>query len=211
VDDLLARGYRDITILDVSETAFDVTKKRLGAAAEKLRWIVADITDDRLELDTYDVWHDRAVFHFLTTIEQRAAYVRQVARAVRPGGPHEVQRTRCRALRRRFPARRIRHSLPSRGKLEGTAPNSLRDDPAISLLLLPDRMSAVREVLVVFCRRAKILGSWLAAQRVARQVGQAFELGAAFDFVFSCSSRMLSARGGAAPPPPRNQAELGCD
>ena len=72
-------------------------------------------------------------------------------------------------------------------------------------------MSAVREVLVVLSRRAKILGSWLAAQRVARQVGQAFELGAAFDFVFSCSSRMLRARGGAAPSPPRNQAELGCD
>jgi SAM-dependent methyltransferase/Co/Zn/Cd efflux system component len=85
-DDLLARGYEDITVLDVSQTAVDVTKKRLGLAAEQIHWLVADITEAHLEPGAYDVWHDRAVFHFLTASEQRAAYVRQVGHAVNPGG-----------------------------------------------------------------------------------------------------------------------------
>ena len=86
VDDLLARGYQNLTVLDISQTAVDVTKKRLGLAAEQVHWLVADVTDAQLELGAYDVWHDRAVFHFLTVIEQRVAYVRNVAHAVRPGG-----------------------------------------------------------------------------------------------------------------------------
>jgi SAM-dependent methyltransferase len=86
VDDLLLRGYRDLTVLEVSQVAFDVTKKRLGDAARQLRWIVADVTQASLDLGAYDVWHDRAVFHFLTERKQREAYVRQVAHAVRPGG-----------------------------------------------------------------------------------------------------------------------------
>jgi hypothetical protein len=51
-----------------------------------VRWIAADITEVELEPRAYDLWHDRAVFHFLTVPEQRTAYVRQVARSVRPGG-----------------------------------------------------------------------------------------------------------------------------
>ena len=86
VDDLLAHNYRNITILDVSPTAIDVTKKRLGSAAEHVQWIAADITTAELPSGAYDVWHDRAVFHFLTKMDQRIAYVRQVARAVKPGG-----------------------------------------------------------------------------------------------------------------------------
>jgi SAM-dependent methyltransferase len=86
VDDLLARGYDNLTVLDVSQTAVDVTKKRLGLAAERVHWLVADITEVHLPPSTYDVWHDRAVFHFLTTPEQRIAYVRQVADAVKSGG-----------------------------------------------------------------------------------------------------------------------------
>jgi len=86
VDDLLARGYQNITILDVSQTAIEVTKKRLGVTAEQIHWLVADITESQLDLGAYDVWHDRAVFHFLTAVEHRTAYVRNVARAVRPGG-----------------------------------------------------------------------------------------------------------------------------
>jgi 2-polyprenyl-3-methyl-5-hydroxy-6-metoxy-1,4-benzoquinol methylase len=86
VDDLLARGYDNITVLDVSQTALDVTKKRLDALAEQINWIIADITQAQLEPFAYDVWHDRAVFHFLTSNEQRAAYVRNVATSVRPGG-----------------------------------------------------------------------------------------------------------------------------
>jgi 2-polyprenyl-3-methyl-5-hydroxy-6-metoxy-1,4-benzoquinol methylase len=86
VDDLLAQGYEDITVLDVSQTAIDVTKKRLGLAAEQIHWLVADITLAQLEPRAYDVWHDRAVFHFLTAGEHRAAYVRQVGHAVKLGG-----------------------------------------------------------------------------------------------------------------------------
>jgi SAM-dependent methyltransferase len=86
VDDLLARGYENLTVLDVSQTALDVTKKRLGLAAERVHWLVADITEAHLEPGAYDVWHDRAVFHFLIAPEQRTAYVRQVAHAVKSGG-----------------------------------------------------------------------------------------------------------------------------
>lgn len=86
VDDLLLRGYENITVLDVSQTAIELTRRRLGSAAEQVRWLVADIAEIELEPHAYDVWHDRAVFHFLTAPEQRVAYVRQVARSVKPGG-----------------------------------------------------------------------------------------------------------------------------
>jgi len=86
VDDLLLRGYKSLNVLDVSPTAIEVTKKRLGTAAKQVRWLVGDIVEIELEPHAYDLWHDRAVFHFLTTPERRLAYVRQVTRAVRPGG-----------------------------------------------------------------------------------------------------------------------------
>jgi 2-polyprenyl-3-methyl-5-hydroxy-6-metoxy-1,4-benzoquinol methylase len=86
VDDLLAAGYQNPTVLDVSQTAIDVTKARLGAKAEQVHWIVADILSCELPANEYDVWHDRAVFHFLTAPKQRSAYVRQVANSVKPGG-----------------------------------------------------------------------------------------------------------------------------
>jgi 2-polyprenyl-3-methyl-5-hydroxy-6-metoxy-1,4-benzoquinol methylase len=86
VDDLLAHGYQNVSVLDVSQTAIDVTKQRLGPAAERVHWLAADITSAEFPSSTYDVWHDRAVFHFLTKTDQRLAYVRQVARAVKPGG-----------------------------------------------------------------------------------------------------------------------------
>ncbi len=86
VDDLLLRGYKNLTVLDVSQTAIEVTKKRLGSAAEQARWLVGDILKIELEPCAYDLWHDRAVFHFLTTPERRIAYVQQVIRAVKPGG-----------------------------------------------------------------------------------------------------------------------------
>ena len=86
VDDLLAHGYRNITVLDVSQTAIDVTKGRLARAAERVHWVAGEITKADLAPAAYDVWHDRAVFHFLTAVEQRVAYVRQVGRAVKAGG-----------------------------------------------------------------------------------------------------------------------------
>lgn len=85
-DDLLSRGFQNITVLDISATAIDVCKKRLGSLADRIKWLAADITRVELEPSTYAVWHDRAVFHFLTGIEQRAAYVQNVARSVKRGG-----------------------------------------------------------------------------------------------------------------------------
>lgn len=86
VDDLLARGYTDVSVLDISAEAIRVARARLGAQAGRARWLVGDITQAELPERRYDVWHDRAVFHFLLEPAQRAAYVRQVARAMRPGG-----------------------------------------------------------------------------------------------------------------------------
>jgi len=86
VDDLLLSGYRNVTVLDVSQVAISVTRKRLGDAVCQVRWIVADVTEASLDPGAYDIWHDRAVFHFLTDRKQREAYIRQVARAVRTGG-----------------------------------------------------------------------------------------------------------------------------
>ena len=86
VDDLVVRGYSDVTVLDISPAAIEVAKARLGASAAAVHWITGDITAVELEAARYDIWHDRAVFHFLTSADDRAAYVRQVARAVRRGG-----------------------------------------------------------------------------------------------------------------------------
>jgi 2-polyprenyl-3-methyl-5-hydroxy-6-metoxy-1,4-benzoquinol methylase len=86
VDDLLAREYENITVLDISQSAIDANRKRLGNAAERVHWLLADITQVELEPSAYDVWHDRAVFHFLTAASDRIAYVRQVAQAVKRGG-----------------------------------------------------------------------------------------------------------------------------
>lgn len=86
VDDLLARGYRNISVLDISTTALDVVRKRLGAKATDIEWLCGDVTTYPFTGYLYDLWHDRAVFHFLTDPKDRVAYVRQVARAVKPGG-----------------------------------------------------------------------------------------------------------------------------
>jgi len=85
-DDLVTRGYRDVTVLDVSGKALDVARERLGDRAARVRWIRGDVTTYPVEANAYDVWHDRAVFHFLTAPRERARYVRQVLRSVRRGG-----------------------------------------------------------------------------------------------------------------------------
>lgn len=86
VDDLLATGYRHVAVLDLSETALEVTKERLGELAASVSCLQGDVTTYPFEANVYDLWHDRAVFHFLTEPSQRQAYVRQVARAVKAGG-----------------------------------------------------------------------------------------------------------------------------
>lgn len=86
VDDLVANGYADLTVLDLSAAALQAARQRLGAKESMVRWIEDDITTAKLAPHRYDVWHDRAVFHFLIAAEQRAAYVRAVLHAVKPGG-----------------------------------------------------------------------------------------------------------------------------
>lgn len=86
VDDLLANGYSDLTVLDLSAHAMEAARRRLGKQEALVRWIEADITEVDLPSKRYDIWHDRAVFHFLTTPEQREAYVQTVFRSVKPGG-----------------------------------------------------------------------------------------------------------------------------
>jgi 2-polyprenyl-3-methyl-5-hydroxy-6-metoxy-1,4-benzoquinol methylase len=86
VDDLLQAGYTALTVLDLSPTALATARQRLGERAAAVQWLQANITEARLPPHAYEVWHDRAVFHFLTSAEERRAYVEAVLRAVRPGG-----------------------------------------------------------------------------------------------------------------------------
>jgi 2-polyprenyl-3-methyl-5-hydroxy-6-metoxy-1,4-benzoquinol methylase len=81
-DYLLEEGFTDITVLDISAQAIEKAKKRLGSNAAKIKWLVHDVTDFVPD-NTYDVWHDRATFHFLTRHEQIANYVNKAAKAVK--------------------------------------------------------------------------------------------------------------------------------
>lgn len=92
VDDLLEAGYVNVTVLDLSATALAESRRRLGVRGEAVRWMEADITRAEFEPQSLDLWHDRAVFHFLTSQEDRAAYVRQVLHALKPGG-HVIMAT----------------------------------------------------------------------------------------------------------------------
>ena len=87
VDHLLTAGY-GVAVLDISEAALARARARLGPRAELVRWIVDDVTRAP-DLGTFDLWHDRAVFHFLTNPADRAAYVALLARTV-PVGRHAV-------------------------------------------------------------------------------------------------------------------------
>jgi SAM-dependent methyltransferase len=85
VDHLLARGFDDVSVLDVSREALAKARARLGEAGDRVAWIVADVT--RWEpMRGYDVWHDRAALHFLTHEEDQRAYVERLKRALTPGG-----------------------------------------------------------------------------------------------------------------------------
>jgi len=86
VDDLIAEGYTDLSVLDISQKAIDVARNRIGQQAEKVHWYCADITQATLPQNYFDVWHDRAVFHFLIDQADRDKYVHQVMRSVKHGG-----------------------------------------------------------------------------------------------------------------------------
>lgn len=86
VDGLLDAGYQSVTVLDIAPASLAIAGKRLGERAAMVRWIVANALNAPLHDAAYGVWHDRAVFHFLTDSVHRERYVAQVRRAVRPGG-----------------------------------------------------------------------------------------------------------------------------
>lgn len=86
VDALLDCGYRDLTVLDVSAAALAISRERLAERAAAVCWIVADILADPLPSPAFDLWHDRAVFHFLVEPADRRRYVSQMQRSLRPGG-----------------------------------------------------------------------------------------------------------------------------
>ena len=85
VDALLDEGMKSVTVLDLSPAALDAARARLGLRADAVHWVAADVTAWRPDR-TYDIWHDRAAFHFLTDPDDRAAYIERLTAAVAPGG-----------------------------------------------------------------------------------------------------------------------------
>src|SRR5260370_8814094 len=85
VDSLVSRGYEDVTVLDLSAAALAAARSRIGDKANRVAWITADVTAWQPSR-TYDVWHDRAAFHFLTEPNDQAAYIARLRRALRVGG-----------------------------------------------------------------------------------------------------------------------------
>jgi SAM-dependent methyltransferase len=85
VDHLVEQGFEDVTVLDLSGAALEAARQRLGSRADRVHWVVADATIWE-PVKAYDIWHDRAAFHFLTDEQDRAAYIARLTRGVRPGG-----------------------------------------------------------------------------------------------------------------------------
>ncbi|MEE9551753.1 MAG: class I SAM-dependent methyltransferase [Gammaproteobacteria bacterium] len=86
VDDLLGKAYKSITVLDLSKSALSSVKVRLGKAADSVTWLEGDITTIDLPEQYYELWHDRAVFHFLTVLDQQRKYRDNLLKALKPGG-----------------------------------------------------------------------------------------------------------------------------
>ena len=86
VDDLARAGYMGVTVLDVSFNGLSHARRRMGPGSDQASWVVADALDLPVAGASIALWHDRAVFHFLTEPSDRTRYVREVRRAVRPGG-----------------------------------------------------------------------------------------------------------------------------
>lgn len=85
IESLLSRGYNNLSALDISKAALNKAKEQLGETSKLVNWIQADITDWNPN-KVYDLWHDRAVYHFLTQEADRKAYVRTLKKALNPGG-----------------------------------------------------------------------------------------------------------------------------
>jgi trans-aconitate methyltransferase len=126
VDRLLAAGFRDVTVLDIAEAALQQAQRRLGEQASLIEWIEADITLFEPPR-RYGLWHDRAVFHFLTTSEDRDAYKRRLGDALELGGTLVLAAfaptgpERCSGLViRRYDAERLKQELGRNFELHET-------------------------------------------------------------------------------------------
>lgn len=86
VDDLLLNGHSSISVLDLSSAALETAKNRIGLSSEGVQWLEADVTEVQFSKHQFEVWHDRAVFHFLIKPEERQAYINNVLHSVRPNG-----------------------------------------------------------------------------------------------------------------------------
>jgi SAM-dependent methyltransferase len=86
VDDLLDGGHRAISVLDISKSALSAAEARLGKRAGMVTWLEGDITSFELQTNYYELWHDRAVFHFLTEVEQQRKYQDNLLKSLKPGG-----------------------------------------------------------------------------------------------------------------------------
>lgn len=86
VDELLDGGYSNLTVLDISAAALEAAQRRIGERASSVNWIESDITEANLPKHTFNIWHDRAVFHFLTEAADRKTYIEKVLYSVKPGG-----------------------------------------------------------------------------------------------------------------------------
>lgn len=86
VDGLIRRGYRRVIVLDVADAALAAARRRVGAEMLNVRWVVGNVLQCPFERQSVDVWHDRALFHFLTSRKDRQKYIAQVSQAVRPDG-----------------------------------------------------------------------------------------------------------------------------
>lgn len=85
-NDLLAAGFSDITVVDISSEALRLAKARLADNATRVQWLEADVLKVALPSEHYDLWHDRAVFHFLVNSDDQSAYIANMARALKTGG-----------------------------------------------------------------------------------------------------------------------------
>ena len=122
VDDLTRLGYSDVSVLDISKAALDVARGRLSA--QNVSWIEGDITKIDLPEKRYDIWHDRAVFHFLIAAEDRHRYVDLLRKTLRPDG-HVIMATfsetgpeKCSGLEvKRYSAEKLQEELGDSFKL----------------------------------------------------------------------------------------------
>jgi ubiquinone/menaquinone biosynthesis C-methylase UbiE len=129
VDALLEKGFRDVTVLDISEAALGAAKARLSERGLSVRWVISDVTEWRPEAAAFDLWHDRAAFHFLTDPGDRTAYVARMIRALKPGG-HAIIATfaldgpeRCSGLPvQRYDGRNVGEAIGERFELIRTRP-----------------------------------------------------------------------------------------